>query len=66
MTRSYAVSLNIKQVIDADNEEEALNIFHDDTMRAWGEEEIADIQPYQCHPKNSRTKCETCGCHNPF
>lgn len=44
MTKKYYITLHIEQTIYANDEEEALAIFHDDTLRAWSEEELADVR----------------------
>jgi hypothetical protein len=44
MLKTFKVSLNIKQEINADDEEEALGIFWDDFHIAQSEEELADIK----------------------
>jgi hypothetical protein len=41
--KTYKISLHVEQDIRADDEEEALAIFHDDLMRAWSEEELAEV-----------------------
>lgn len=43
-TKTYKVSLHVEQIIDAEDEEEALAIFWDDLMRNQAEEENADVQ----------------------
>jgi len=42
--KTYTITLNRKEVYTAANKEEALAMFHDDLMRAWSEEELADIE----------------------
>jgi hypothetical protein len=40
----YRIALNVEQVINADDEEEALGIFWDDLMRALADEELSDVE----------------------
>ena len=39
----YKVSLNVTQEIEADCEDDALEIFQNDLMDVWSQEEVCDI-----------------------
>jgi hypothetical protein len=44
MTNKYKVSLHVEQEIYADDEDEALAIFHGDLLENWSAQELAEIR----------------------
>jgi len=44
LMKTYKVVLHVEQIINADDEDEALEIFWDDLHRALAEEELADVE----------------------